>query len=299
MEVYMTFQEFVQKEMKVRNITRKQLAMGAGCKYSLISAFVTGLQKSIDLEVASKIIQFFGGSLPVGVEPPIDPSLHTRGPNRDRKAWIRLQHRVQIIYPQAPTEYSSMISSSDSRAKFPVWKTVEIGNCVSGDELFTKLDESDAVVMPSDVDCVIPEIKVNAHKLNIDLVIATPEMLGFSLDWPPRNFDDRSQLATLTNICKRGAMFGLGVCPPEIAGQLLRQYDALAEDEVLDIAMEPILFDGEEKRFKLKFLLSLYNRLGLVQAHSTNEYHQPQSRWIFVDLRGMAPSQIRELYQER
>lgn len=111
-----------------------------------------------------------------------------------------------------------------------IWKTIEIGTGPqTGVGLLSRLARGEYQLAPGV--CHIlksPDFAVSAIAQKIDLVRLTVEQLGFT---------KRTAYAA---ICKRAQEYALGLCPSDVAPQLLFQYETQPNNDYFFVASKPI-----------------------------------------------------------
>jgi hypothetical protein len=278
-----------------------------GCKYIHLYAFLKGRQKAISPKDAEMILAALGGDLPDGIEKPLiaqfrRPCSRVKNPkkrvrrgrknpelNPDPNRWVNQRRRlgVHVDYPSPPTDLPLSEFSG-----FSVWKTIELGLYPSWRTMRTEIQNKRCVSMEYWPDFILRDLRLCTSRVHLDLVVVTPQELGFSEE-DLRNPPSHDDWIMPPNICQRGKQFGLGVCPPEIAYHLLLEHGDKIEGKRM-LAMDPITTIGNTMGFSIekhssRIYLSTYDaRFGPI--------YKPDSQWIFVDLRSIAPKYLREVY---
>jgi len=115
--------------------------------------------------------------------------------------------------------------------KFQTWKTIKIGTYPSPEKLSRAL--ADKNVMMEDSEGFLKDIALATVETKIELVRASPTDLGFNETFTRKEMNARAK------------KLGLEPVPAEVGPQLRLQYLDQPKDEVLIMAMSPIIGVGK------------------------------------------------------
>ena len=120
-----------------------------------------------------------------------------------------------------------------------VWRTVEIGTCQDAISMKDAIGVAGMFISRWAED-ILRKVSFARTKQTLDLVILTPEELGFPVG-------GTLKLSEIFDVAKEQ---GLSLCPAEVGSQLRLQYKDQPRGEWNFVAMEPILdSDGDPRLF--------------------------------------------------
>lgn len=116
------------------------------------------------------------------------------------------------------------------KSVFKTRKTIKLGTGLKTATNFRNAVKSAVMMVDPWANSLLisPNFKACAHEIEVELVLASLDELGFK------------DGAKCKNICARAKEFGLDLCPPEVGPQLRLQYVDQPRYEWLVIMMKPI-----------------------------------------------------------
>jgi hypothetical protein len=157
--------------------------------------------------------------------------------------------------------------------EFPVWKTIKIGTSLkTADDFRNSLRQAGFEVTDWANDMLGREAFTTSDtEKDVDLVVVSVAELGF------KDGADRA------DIYMRAWQLGLWLCPAEVGPQLRLQYTDQPKDEVLLVAMEPILDScGHLTVFFVEEQGGSDLLLNARAGHATSFWWGRDCRWVFL-----------------